>query len=265
MEQLQAIINEAIHYTDNELKQYALQHNLDRIYSKARSTYNLANSLGAFPEHLTAEQCQERYLNFLTFQQSPTLQKVCENLNHSKYARTSRMKKKIETMLTLGECSFVTLTFAPVILENTTEETRRQYVRKYLKEQSPCYLANIDYGKKNEREHYHAVVFGRVDLLPWRKKCGRINAKPVRYFEERQDNDSPVKLAKYITKLTNHAFKETAEQQRIIYSSNYSQFVLQAKKDKVKRTTASMTTAEDLFGNVAIELSKHQGPQELPY
>ena len=265
MEQIQTLINDSIHYTENDLKHYVSLHNLDRIYSKAKSTYNLANDLGTFPEYLTAEQCQERYNNYLLFQESPTLQKVCENLNHSKYARTSRMKKKIETMLTLGECSFVTLTFADVILENTTEETRRQYVRKYLKEQSPCYLANIDYGKKNEREHYHAVVFGRVDLLPWRKKCGRINAKPVRYFEERQDNDSPVKLAKYITKLTNHAFKETAEQQRIIYSSNYSQFVIQAKKDKVKRTTKSMLEAEELFGPVTIELSRHQSPQELPY
>lgn len=265
MEQIQAIINDSIHYTDLDLKHYASLHNLDRIYSKAKSTYNLSNYLGLFPEHMTAEECKERYNNFLLFQEAPALQKVCENLNHSRYARTSRMKKKIETMLTLGECSFVTLTFKPELLDNTSEETRRQYVRKYLKEQSPCYLANIDYGKKNEREHYHAVVFGRVDLEPWRDKCGRINAKPVRYFEEREDNDSPVKLAKYINKLTNHAFKETAEQQRIIYSSNYRQFVTQAKKDKVKRITPSMLEAEDLFGPVTIELSRHQSPQELPY
>lgn len=67
-------------------------------------------------------------------------------------------------MLEHKECVFITLTFDPKKgIFDTASDTRKQYVRKYLKNESSCYVANIDYGELNGQEHYHALVINRVN------------------------------------------------------------------------------------------------------
>lgn len=125
-----------------------------------------------------------------------------------------RLKKRIEDMITTySDCVFLTMTFRDDVLANTNSETRRQYVRKWLKQNSTQYVANIDYGGKNGREHYHAVSNARVDPKTW--IYGNLDVKKVKY---NPDSKSPVKLAKYVAKLTNHAIKETTKRCVLIYS-----------------------------------------------
>ena len=124
--------------------------------------------------------------------------------------RTKRLRWRVENMLKAGNCVFATLTFTDSVLQNTSPETRRRYVTRYLKSQQAQYVANIDYGGKNGREHYHAVVQGRIDPLAW--SYGALNVKKVR------DTSKPIKLAKYVNKLSNHAIKETCKRNAIIYS-----------------------------------------------
>ena len=114
-------------------------------------------------------------------------------------------------MLESGECLFLTLTFTDATLGKTTEDTRRQAVRRYLKSFGVPYVANIDYGKKNGREHYHAVIqTDHVDYAAY--TYGAINGERIRSAEDY------VKLSKYVAKLTNHAIKQTNKRQVIIYS-----------------------------------------------
>ena len=106
------------------------------------------------------------------------------------------------------------ITFISLVLKNTNEETRRKYVTRALKQMSDRYIANIDYGTKNEREHYHAIVVcDQVDHTLW-SEYGAIN------FERIKATSDSVKLAKYVVKLTNHAMKESVKQNRVIYSKN---------------------------------------------
>lgn len=127
---------------------------------------------------------------------------------------TRRVRRKITEIIVFCPSSFLTLTFNDAVLSNTTEETRRTYVRKFLKSISDNYVANIDYGKKNEREHYHAVVEGQnLDLSAW--TYGFIHAQKVGYSELLTDT---ARLSKYINKLSNHATKETTKRKKIIYS-----------------------------------------------
>lgn len=99
---------------------------------------------------------------------------------------------------------FVTLTFSEECLEKTDEKTRRQYASRFLNEHFRDYYANIDYGTKNEREHYHAVVSDKVSeqaRKEWQRH-GNINFKKIR--ENRKDVR---KVGTYMRKLTNHAHK----------------------------------------------------------
>ena len=133
-------------------------------------------------------------------------------LNQSRYKRKQRVQSRIFNMIMSGS-SFLTLTFSPKVLETTNEETRRQYVRRWLKEFAKDYVANIDYGGKRGREHYHAVVKCSPDDVPSSWRGGFMNAKAIR-----KDTGDIEAISKYIAKLTNHALKESAQLKRIIYS-----------------------------------------------
>ena len=114
-------------------------------------------------------------------------------------------------MLESGNCIFLTFTFTDEVLAKTNEDTRRQKVRRYLSSYNCEYVANIDFGKKNGREHYHALIqCNNVDYNAF--DYGALNGERVR-----STNDF-AKLAKYISKLTNHAIKDTAKGSRLIYN-----------------------------------------------
>lgn len=124
--------------------------------------------------------------------------------------RTKRLRHKVEKMIQANQCVFATLTFRDDVLADTSENTRRRYVTRYLKSQQGTYIANIDYGGKNGREHYHAIISGRIQPLEW--QYGSLNVEKIK------DTSKPIKLAKYVNKLTNHAIKETCKRNAIIYS-----------------------------------------------
>lgn len=129
----------------------------------------------------------------------------------SDFKRNSRLKNRIRDYLEIGNCIFVTLTFTDDVLNSTTADTRRQYVRKQLKLMSKYYIANIDFGEKNGREHYHAIIVSDfADRLLW--KYGNIDFKRI------IKSSNPLVLAKYVSKLANHAIKETCKRNHIIYS-----------------------------------------------
>ena len=138
--------------------------------------------------------------------------KIATNLNHASYKRTARLKERIREAVASGSAWFITITFNPETLAKTNEKTRRVYVSRWLKSLTSFYVANIDYGLKNEREHYHAVItsdqrppktwsYGFIDIL--KVATSEIDTK---------------RISKYISKLTNHAIKNTTKSKRIIYS-----------------------------------------------
>jgi hypothetical protein len=116
--------------------------------------------------------------------------------------------------MVFSPCSFLTLTFTDEVLNSTTEETRRRYVARFLKSISENYVGNIDYGSKNDREHYHAIVEGQdLDLSGW--NYGFTLSLNVGYDNIITDS---ARLSKYINKLSNHATKRTTKGKKIIYS-----------------------------------------------
>ena len=127
------------------------------------------------------------------------------------FARNTRLKHKIKMYLDSGHCIFLTLTFTDDVLSKTSEKTRREYVTRYLKRCSKYYIANIDYGSRNNREHYHAIVLSDlVNFSDW--TYGAVNGKHI------HQDSNPLVLAKYVTKLVNHAIKSTTRRSHIIYS-----------------------------------------------
>ena len=139
-------------------------------------------------------------------------------VNQSASKRIQRIKRRIAKSIMSGTALFLTLTFTNDTLNQTTEQTRRKYVSRFLKENSSNYLANIDYGSINNREHYHAILSGElVNLSQWHK-YGAINMKHIG-----KSTKDLTKISKYVAKLTNHAIKETTKAPRLIYSRKHYQ------------------------------------------
>ncbi len=146
-------------------------------------------------------------------------------INKARFYRAKRLETRISNMLEDGHCIFCTFNFRDEVLANTSIETRRKYITKFLKSFNCQYVANIDFGSDKEytdrkgrkqkgtsREHYHALVC--IDKLP-------SNAWPYGYQwleHVRVKDNCSRKISKYISKLTNHAIKESTKRYALIYS-----------------------------------------------
>lgn len=163
---------------------------------------------------------EEKFHNCNTFEEMlleneeiKTLYEEARKINQASYKRRVRLAQRIGKMINNQKCIFLTLTFTDSVLDRTSVETRRKYVTRFLKKISEEYVANIDYGELNEREHYHAlVVCDLVNHNDW--FYGAIN------FERIREASSEKALAKYICKLVNHAIKETTKRNYTIYSKS---------------------------------------------
>lgn len=128
-------------------------------------------------------------------------------------SRTKRIRDKLLKIFEMHSIDntlyFLTFTFNNSYLESSTKESRHLMIRRLLKKHCNSYIANIDYGKKNDREHYHAVISinNLIDVNLY-KNYGTINFLKIYSKNE-------VKLSKYLFKLTYHAIKSKST---IIYS-----------------------------------------------
>lgn len=158
--------------------------------------------------------------------------------NSNRYARVKRLRERVGDYVRQGNGYFITLTFNDTTMASTTPETRRKYVTSWCKYWLNSYVANIDFGGKKGREHYHCIGNGETYLTDrctflmasraWQKygaiKMERIHgtsAKSKELNESEKMDISITRTCKYITKLTSHAIKEsTGKAWNLIYSAD---------------------------------------------
>lgn len=201
---------------DNAFKQKVLIKGIDKQvadikranYKKVSKTYYLDND-GVVLYSLSSN-CWDTMLE--PYRNGYNMIDCADRLNDSKYRKSKKVRDKITKLVLTNNAIFITLTFNDKTLSKTSAETRRRYVARYLKLNCKEYVANIDFGALNGREHYHAVVSKDIDFSKW-YKYGVINAERVRPLE-----NSTERISRYITKLTNHALKVGCIAPRLIYS-----------------------------------------------
>lgn len=142
--------------------------------------------------------------------------KECRRVYKSSYQRAKRLRDRIASYLVKGQCIFATFTFTDEVLEKTNIKTRRKYISRFCKAVSDYYVANIDYGVDDNythREHYHALLLTPFISDKW--------DYGFTWFEKVAPVcDSDKLLARYISKLTNHAIKDSTRRNTMIYSRN---------------------------------------------
>lgn len=140
-------------------------------------------------------------------------------INSSYYKKLGRVKSKLIKMEQMCfenpnlKMVFLTFTFDDYSLTHNNSDSLKQAVRRHLKQYCIKYVANVDYGARNGRKHFHAValVEGKLDFTKW--NYGALNGRKVNLNET-----APKRMSKYITKLSLHAIKESTQFNRLIYS-----------------------------------------------
>lgn len=146
---------------------------------------------------------------------------IYKDIDQAKAKKKQRLYNRILKMLKSNNnyLIFLTFTFTDETLKSTNERTRERYIKDFLKNQTSEYILNRDYGKKTEREHYHAIAKplyrGFIDKTDY-LKYGTLNAEPINKLQRFvKNNDTPQDIAK---RLTEHALKNSTKESRIIYS-----------------------------------------------
>ena len=205
---------------DNAFKQKVLVKEIDKkVANVRRNTYKqvvkkvIADDNGEIVSQLFTSAFNEMYE---PYRKGYNEIDCAVRLNESKYRKAKKVREKIVDIVLNDKAVFITLTFTDKVLAETSAETRRRYVARYLKQFANKYVANIDFGvdkRYTEREHYHAVCDSTIDFTKW--AYGRINAERIHNHDYNLQA-----VSKYITKLTNHALKVEGVQPRLIYSRN---------------------------------------------
>lgn len=119
--------------------------------------------------------------------------RVCKNLSVSEYKRFKKVLKRMKKYCEGGNAIFATLTFNSKALTRK-RQTRRVNVARCCKAFSDAYVANIDFGDKQGREHYHAIIKIpdglQVVSLPERKDKGKLVNVP--YIVQADGTTSPL-------------------------------------------------------------------------
>lgn len=130
---------------------------------------------------------------------------IANKVINNMHAKRVRLKKFINLMLDNSSCLFLTCTFTDDFLKSTSHNTRRRYIQRFLKSYKTNAVANIDYGEKKHREHYH-VIIEKDYINSADYKYGNLDFVKINY-----NGVTSVKLTRYITKLTYHALKQSTK------------------------------------------------------
>lgn len=209
---------------NNELKQLVLKMHeetgiLDYVSAHNNHLYKLHYNIISAKEWKNNSYYQ-KVVEFLNpyHEVCPEILIECDKILDSLKKRKQRLKKRLDLMLNNYDTNtFITLTFNDTCLHHTSPEERRLRVRRFLK-YFGCYVGNIDFGKENHREHYHAVVSGKVTTELREVYYKLFYGSNINFQNITTSKKSAEKLAKYVAKLTNHALKETTKREALLYS-----------------------------------------------
>lgn len=142
-----------------------------------------------------------------------------EKILSARYMKVSRIKKHLVWQIVSRKyLYFLTFTFDDVLLSKC-QRTKRDLIKNCMLsfDDDVLYILNIDYGKKNEREHFHALLAtdNSSDLI-----CHIRKYYSCRFKVQKVDicGDDIKRLSKYINKLSNHCKKDSTYNKRIVYN-----------------------------------------------
>lgn len=131
--------------------------------------------------------------------------------------RKYRTFKHIQSIVNNKDAISLCFSFSDETLQNTNEQTRLQYIKRYLNAFASDYVLNKDYGKENGREHYHAIATPKYKIfLCDAYKLGNLEYKKIHengFYKAINKNNNAI-----AKRFLNHATKTTTRQSKILFA-----------------------------------------------
>lgn len=146
----------------------------------------------------------------------PVINLEYERILKARYNKISRIKKRVRHLFIYYDyVYFLTFTFDDKHL-HYSDRAKRDKIKNVL---SPLgeYILNVDFGKLNEREHYHVILGSPVVFNMVKYRLQDYNYGFFHIEQVRSDCKSLSKLSKYINKLSNHTTKDSAYSNRVYF------------------------------------------------
>lgn len=153
------------------------------------------------------------FRNGLIFNENNDYERILNN----RYCKVSRIKKRLVYLIThFDYLYFCTFTFDDYFIKKC-DRSKRDLIKHCIIrfDIDVNYILNVDYGKKNEREHYHCIIATNNNgnlrnylkcTYPFFTSCDSIN----------KSNNDIKRLSKYINKLSNHCIKDSTKNKRVV-------------------------------------------------
>lgn len=182
------------------------------LVARLRKKYGNDSSLHSALDNILWYSVPLLYSNF-----KQDFREICK-----KWAKTHQRRRRIrkyvnEMALTFPRLMLCTLTFNDVLM-TTSEDSRKQYVSRYLNSVCADYFACIDFGGKLGREHYHAIIAAdypmqfvgkhkRRDCYDFKDESKRWSNGWSNFTYIDTDGANVYKVLGYAMKSVNYAFK----------------------------------------------------------
>lgn len=165
--------------------------------------------------------------------------RLCEQMRKARYEQIKKIEEHIKFWFNKSlnkSVLFCTFTFNDMAMEQKPA-TRKKAIVTMLN-RTDDYLLNIDYGARNEREHYHAIVLVPTSELYTEDKhlrCHRFDDYRKGFYsveEVRREDKDKKRLSRYVTKLTLHSIKVKQTYVSVKKGTEYQEFKKEIERIK---------------------------------
>lgn len=183
------------------------------------------------------------------------------NKNTKLRQKQRAIKRIYQMIISPFQALFLTLTFNNTYMEKTTPQSREKAIKRFLNKYCLDYIANIDYGAKNNREHYHAIVILKAfkEKIDFKKyKPGALKGDFINknsYFDRAKGNFKNIAKILY-----EHATKSTTKG-KIIYSRPNKKYI----EESIKIYDEDMKINVDDLDNINVEKQKMKIEEKLKF
>ena len=189
---------------------------------------------------------------------------ICERIRKCYKEQREKVESHLAYLFnkTNYDLYFITFTFSDIALNGTTQETRKQNIRRLLT-RAEDYILNIDYGTNTNREHYHSIVALKKGTYEIREENGHYklsildNYKMGLYDVQKIGTNETDKkrLSRYISKLTMHSVKVKQKYISVKKGSDYQEnkkikkMILNNARPENKRLFKDESLYDELMAN----------------
>lgn len=192
----------------------------DKELQNDMSIYSMFNMYSNFEDVLSAEEF-----------------KRAKNFDTTRYQKRKRCSNNFDLIIAVAKLTKAKMVFGTITVNDNflqlDYENQKKKIQRYLKKSFFYVIKNADYGKKNDRLHYHFIGLTFEDLIDTERKSHK--GRPLYNIKNDKWKDGFLpcyeiipydtldkkKISNYLVKLNNHSNKISVKRTKLSILKNF--------------------------------------------